>query len=465
MTVTATDTFSATDTVAVTIEVINQDEGAVLNSVRVASITRTSAEATFSLSNGDGVNTTVYVRYRTPSGSGSWLSGGSESTTGTVVATNLAGLQPGTSYRVQGSLSSSFTNTVQRDFTTPVNNAPDFTELLVTREIEENRLAGTNVGVPVTATDADGDPLTYTLDGTDAASFDLDDSTAQITVGSSTFLDYETKASYSVTVTATDTFSATDTVTVTIEVVDVREAGILGRVVFTIGHGSPFGYVSGSYGTLDSGTFPGALFGDGNSRAVDSIYEDDDGYWYFSYSGGLADDWLDDQEALDEILVEVSYEGGADRRVFVLGGFIDSRPGSRVLKLDPPLPSRDWESRDGEEIEIAFRRHSSQAAAALPIPRETKPAGEPGSFIEFLTATTPGGAVTAQMLIVIIVYVTFLYGAPPTPWGIMLSAGVLVLTPWVPMIFGYGDVIAASIILINVILAAYTYQVYAARTQ
>ena len=224
---------------------------------------------------------------------------------------------------------------MQRDFTTTLNNAPDFMGSMTTREIEENRLAGTNVGGPVTATDADGDTLTYTLGGTNAASFDIGNSTGQITVGNGTELDYETKASYSVTVTATDTFSATASVTVTIEVVDVREAGVLGRIVITIGHGSPFGYLRGSYGVLDSGSFPGALFGDGNSRTVDQIYEDEDGYWYFSYTGGVANDWLDDQEALDEIVVEVTYESGADMRSFVLGGFIDSRPGSRGSPARP----------------------------------------------------------------------------------------------------------------------------------
>ena len=244
----------------------------------------------------------------------------------------------------------------------------------------------------------------------------------------------------------------------------LREAGLLGRLVFTVGHGIPYGYVSGSYGTLNSGDFPGDLFKDGNDRDVAEIYEDDDGYWYWTYSGGTADDWLDDQEHLDEIIVEVTYDDDINTRRFVLGGFIESYEGQRGLKLDPPLPSRDWESRDTEEVAIEFRRHQSQTPPQ-PTTLITEPAGEPDSFVEFLTATTPGGAVTAQMLIVILVYLMFIYGAPPTPRGIMMSAGVLILTPWVPMLFGYGDVIAASIILINVILAAYSYHVFAARAQ
>ena len=211
--------------------------------------------------------------------------------------------------------------------------------------VPENSVAGTNVGAAVTASDVDaGDSLEYTLGGTDAASFAIGRSTGQITVGSTTTLDYETKASYSVTVTATDGGGLADSIDVTIDVIDVREAGSLGRIVITVGDSSTdYGYDSGVYGTLDSGDFPGDLFGDGNSRNVAEIYEDADGYWYFTYSGGAVNDWNDVQEHLDEILVEVEYRDGRDARSFVLGGYIDSRPGNRGLKLDPPLPSRDWE--------------------------------------------------------------------------------------------------------------------------
>ena len=59
------------------------------------------------------------------------------------------------------------------------------------------------IGSPVTATDADqGDTLTYSLGGTDAASFDIVSTSGQIRTRAA--LDYETKASYTVTVTATD---------------------------------------------------------------------------------------------------------------------------------------------------------------------------------------------------------------------------------------------------------------------
>ena len=55
---------------------------------------------------------------------------------------------------------------------TTTNTAPTFANPSETRSVAENSPAGTDVGDPVTATDTDsGDTLTYTLEGTDAASF------------------------------------------------------------------------------------------------------------------------------------------------------------------------------------------------------------------------------------------------------------------------------------------------------
>ena len=53
------------------------------------------------------------------------------------------------------------------------NNAPTFPSSTAARSVAENTAAGQDVGGVLTATDSDGDPLTYTLEGTDAASFDI----------------------------------------------------------------------------------------------------------------------------------------------------------------------------------------------------------------------------------------------------------------------------------------------------
>ena len=93
-----------------------------------------------------------------------------------------------------------------------------------TREVAENTPAGTNIGAPVAANDA-GDLLTYSLDATGAASFDIVRSSGQIRTKAA--LDFETAPSYMVTVTATDPFgipATSDSAVVTITVNDVNEA-------------------------------------------------------------------------------------------------------------------------------------------------------------------------------------------------------------------------------------------------
>ncbi len=88
-----------------------------------------------------------------------------------------------------------------------------------TRSVDENTEAGVDIGAPVAATAVDG-VVTYTLGGTDAASFDVVAATGQLQTKAA--LDYETKSSYEVTVTATDTDGSTTTM-VTINVANVIE--------------------------------------------------------------------------------------------------------------------------------------------------------------------------------------------------------------------------------------------------
>ena len=96
------------------------------------------------------------------------------------------------------------------------NSAPEFAadqdpvaegaQTDATRAVAENTGAGQPVGSPITATDDDGDTLTYTLvSGGDAASFDIDWGTGQILT--KVALDHEplnNKVTYTVTVRATD---------------------------------------------------------------------------------------------------------------------------------------------------------------------------------------------------------------------------------------------------------------------
>ena len=106
-----------------------------------------------------------------------------------------------------------------------INEAPVFpTSETGMRSVDENTAAGVNIGAPVGADDDDSDTLTYSLDVTSRATFDIVATTGQLQTKAA--LDYETgSTSYSVTVTATDPSGADDTITVTITVNNVDEAG------------------------------------------------------------------------------------------------------------------------------------------------------------------------------------------------------------------------------------------------
>ena len=110
--------------------------------------------------------------------------------------------------------------------TSPMFNQGLATEILV----PENRAAG-DIGIPFTATDADGDTVFYSLaNGTDA-SFDINSATGQLSTTAE--LDYETAMSYTITVQVTDNEDATGgldpavdaTHAVTINVANEDESG------------------------------------------------------------------------------------------------------------------------------------------------------------------------------------------------------------------------------------------------
>ena len=104
------------------------------------------------------------------------------------------------------------------------NEPPEFSPTTATREVPENTAENTNIGAALpAATDADNDPLTYTLEDVDAASFDFNAATRQLSTKSGVTYDHETTPSYSVTLKAEDDNGGTDTLAVTITVTDVEE--------------------------------------------------------------------------------------------------------------------------------------------------------------------------------------------------------------------------------------------------
>ena len=144
---------------------------------------------------------------------------------GTAPTTTVAGLRAHTDYQVRVR---AFNDEAWSDWSPPGsgrtnNTTPAFDNAATTRSVAENTPPGENIGTPVTATDADGDPLFYTLAGVDAASFDIESESGQLKTKADVSYDYETKASYSVTVRAMDPLNASGAIAVIITVTDVDE--------------------------------------------------------------------------------------------------------------------------------------------------------------------------------------------------------------------------------------------------
>ncbi|WP_339728232.1 LamG-like jellyroll fold domain-containing protein [uncultured Gimesia sp.] len=106
----------------------------------------------------------------------------------------------------------------------PVNdNTPVVNDQL--RDVDENTLNGTNVGLAISATDADlpNDMLTFSkIGGSGATAFDIT-SSGQIIVANQSLLDYETVTSFDLEILVTDNIGATDTATITINLYPLND--------------------------------------------------------------------------------------------------------------------------------------------------------------------------------------------------------------------------------------------------
>ena len=139
----------------------------------------------------------------------------------------ITGLTPSTRYAVEvranngeltGDWSRSGTGSPNPDV---ANQKPIFSGGTRSFQIAENERAGDPIGNPVTAVDPDLDPVTHTLEGADATSFDIDPGSGQIRASAD--LNHEDKSRHSLTVKATDTRGGSATVSVTINVTDITE--------------------------------------------------------------------------------------------------------------------------------------------------------------------------------------------------------------------------------------------------
>ena len=117
----------------------------------------------------------------------------------------------------------------------PPNGLPSFDEDEdATRQVPENAPPGTRVGAAVTATDPEGDALTYSLaSGSDSGNFTLDPSTGRMEVSSDAILDYEANPTLILELQVSDGNDANhesdssidDNLEVVINLVDLDEPG------------------------------------------------------------------------------------------------------------------------------------------------------------------------------------------------------------------------------------------------
>ena len=235
VTVKADDGRGGSDTIAVTINLTNAEEKPLTpNAPTVSAVSgsTTSVSVTWTPPTNTGRPSIASydLQYKKSTESNQDWQNGPQTQTGT--SATISSLDEDTNYDVQvratnadgdGPWSGTGTGKTAR----PGNRAPDFGASSATREFEENfaeeTSGGVDVGAPVTATDDDNDSIAYSLEGTDAASFDINSTSGQISTLSGTNYDRESDPNYSVTVKADDGEGGTDTISVTINVTDVEE--------------------------------------------------------------------------------------------------------------------------------------------------------------------------------------------------------------------------------------------------
>ena len=228
VTVTADDGNGGTAVTTVTITLTDVAEPPVAPAtptVTAAVGSTTSLTVTWSApANAGKPNIASYdLRYRV--GNSGAFTNGPQNVTGTT--STITGLTANTAYEVQVRATNNEGDSpwsASGSGSTSANAAPTFASPSQSRSIPENTATVTNVGTAIpAATDADSDPLTYSMGGADATSFTFNTGTRQISTRSGITYDFEAKSTYTVTVTADDGRGGTAMTTVTITLTDVAE--------------------------------------------------------------------------------------------------------------------------------------------------------------------------------------------------------------------------------------------------
>ena len=187
-------------------------------SITVAENTTTSSLLTVSASDQDTADTLNFL----------FLGSGSElfsihSTSGVVALTRALDYEETSLYALTVRVSDSNGGVATTSLTvtiSDVNDSPQFLGTPYSATISENLPSGSNV-IKISAIDADGDSLNYSLSGTNSGHFQISSSSGLIETTQE--LDYETVNSYSLTVSVSDG-TLTITASVTITVANINDA-------------------------------------------------------------------------------------------------------------------------------------------------------------------------------------------------------------------------------------------------
>ncbi len=206
VTVTATDTGAATDTIIITITVNNLDEPGTVTLSSLQPLVAIPLTATLDDLDDVVSGSLTWLWARSPDGTSSWNPiSGETSDTYTPVAGDVGDYLRATAAYTDGAGPEKSAQAISANAVgvAPGRNTPVLREYpTATRSIPRSTPAGRNIGAPVSATDADNDALTYSLGGPDGNSFDVGTSSGQLLTKAP--LDRRYKTGYTVFVSVSD---------------------------------------------------------------------------------------------------------------------------------------------------------------------------------------------------------------------------------------------------------------------
>ncbi|MBK7896810.1 MAG: cadherin domain-containing protein [Candidatus Promineifilaceae bacterium] len=255
-TVQVQDLGTLTDTAVITVNLTNQNEPPIITGTTFSLPENASIGAAVGSASATDPDASDSVAYSIVGGNlGNAFAIGSSSGAITVNSATPLDFEtnPTLTLTVQAADLGALTSTAV--FTVNLSDANDAPVLATAGpfSLAENSVGGTAVGT-ISATDQDlgaGDLLTYTIaSGNSGNAFAIGSSSGQITVATSSALDYETTPSFNLTIRVTDSAGATDTEVVVVNLTNVNEPPTTSPATYTpnenLGNGVEVGDVPAS---------------------------------------------------------------------------------------------------------------------------------------------------------------------------------------------------------------------------